>query len=136
MAYSIAMVKFWTTFLDQFSRLRWKLTLSYFGVTIFALLMVELIGILGISIWVVTEARVSKEEIIQDLSTTQVLNFDDQRLAEKLDITRLDITLGEYISVGSLFYPPSPQIISAWPSSWELFHPPSSISNRSRSAVS
>ncbi len=39
MAYSIAMVKFWTTFLDQFSRLRWKLTLSYFGVTIFALLM-------------------------------------------------------------------------------------------------
>jgi len=109
MAYSISMVKFWTTFLDQFSRLRWKLTLSYFAVTVFALLMAELIGILGVSIWVVTEARVSKEEIIQEISTTEVINFDDRRLAEKLDITRLDITLGEYVSVGSRFlstFPP------------------------------
>ncbi len=38
------MVKFWSTFLDQFSRLRWRLTFSYFGVTIFALLMAEVIG--------------------------------------------------------------------------------------------
>jgi hypothetical protein len=44
------MIKFGTTFLDQFSRLRWKLTFSYFGVTIFALLMAEMIGILGVSI--------------------------------------------------------------------------------------
>ncbi|MFV1949420.1 MAG: hypothetical protein ACC633_05745, partial [Anaerolineales bacterium] len=108
MAYSIAMVKFWTTFLDQFSRLRWKLTLSYFGVTVFALLMAELIGILGVSIWVVTEARVSKEEIIQEISTTEVINFDDRRLAEKLDIARLDITLGEYVSVGSRFLSTTP----------------------------
>lgn len=97
------MVKFWTTFLDQFSRLRWKLTLSYFGVTIFALIMAELIGIMAISIWVVTEAKVSKEEIIQELSTSEIINFDDQRLAEKLDIVRLDITLGEYVSIGSRF---------------------------------
>lgn len=103
MAYSIAMVKFWTTFINQFSRLRWKLTLSYFGVTIFALLMAELIGIIGVSVWVVTEARVSKEEIIQELSTSEVIIFDDRRLAEKLDIARLDISLGEYVSIGSRF---------------------------------
>ncbi len=102
------MVKFWPTFLDQFSRLRWRLTLSYFGVTIFALLMAELIGILGVSIWVVTQARVSKEEIIEELSISNNVNFDDQRLAEKLDITRLDISLGEYISVGSRYLSSTP----------------------------
>ncbi|MCJ7715334.1 MAG: hypothetical protein MUO54_02275, partial [Anaerolineales bacterium] len=102
------MVKFWSTFLDQFSRLRWRLTFSYFGVTIFALLMAEIIGIMGISIWVVTEARVSKEEIIEELSISDVINIYDQRLAEKLDIDRLNITLGEYISVGSRFLSSSP----------------------------
>ncbi len=102
------MVKFWSTFLDQFSRLRWRLTFSYFGVTIFALLMAEIIGIMGLSVWVVTEARVSKEEIIQELSIAEVVNFDDRRLAEKLGINRLDIKLGEYISVGSRFLSASP----------------------------
>ena len=102
------MVKFWSTFLDQFSRLRWRLTFSYFGVTIFALLMAEIIGIVGISVWVVTEARVSKEEIINELLISEVVNFDDQRLAEKLDIDRLDINLGEYIAVGSRFLSSSP----------------------------
>lgn len=102
------MVKFWSTFLDQFSRLRWRLTFSYFGVTIFALLMAEIIGILGISVWVVREARVSKEEIIEELSISEVVNFDGRRLAEKLDIDRLDINLGEYIAVGSRFLSTSP----------------------------
>jgi signal transduction histidine kinase len=102
------MVKFWSTFLDQFSRLRWKLTLSYFSVTIFALLMAELIGILGVSIWVVQEARVSKQEIIDQLTTSQELFFDEQRLAEKLNIDQLDITLGEYVSIGSHFLSTSP----------------------------
>ncbi|MCJ7734148.1 MAG: histidine kinase [Anaerolineales bacterium] len=102
------MVKFWSTFLDQFSRLRWRLTFSYFGVTIFALLMAEIIGIMGISIWVVTEARVSKEELIQELSSSNVNTFDDQRLAEKLNIDKLSISLGEYISVGSRFLSSSP----------------------------
>lgn len=102
------MIKFGTTFLDQFSRLRWKLTFSYFGVTIFALLMAEMIGILGVSIWVVTEARVAKEEIIEELLTADVIDFVDQRLAEKLDIDRLDISLGEYISVGSRFLSNTP----------------------------
>jgi signal transduction histidine kinase len=102
------MVKFWSTFLDQFNRLRWRMTVSYFGVTIVALLMAEIIGILGISIWVVTEARVSKEEIIKELSNSAAINFDDRRLAEKLDIDRLDIKLGEYIAVGSRFLSSSP----------------------------
>ncbi|MFL7812135.1 MAG: histidine kinase [Anaerolineales bacterium] len=102
------MVKFWSTFLDQFSRLRWKLTLSYFSVTIFALLMAELIGIVGISIWVVQEARVSKQEIIDQLTTSQTLFFDEQRLAEKLNIDRLDISLGEYVTIGSHFLSSSP----------------------------
>jgi signal transduction histidine kinase len=102
------MLKFWTTFLDQFSRLRWKLTLSYFSVTIFALLMAELIVLLGISVWVVREARVTKQEIIQDLETSTVINFTDQRLAEKLQINRLELTLGEYVSVGSHFLSPIP----------------------------
>jgi len=102
------MVKFWSTFIDQFSRLRWRLTFSYFGVTIFALLMAEIIGIMGISVWVVTEARVSKEEIIKELSRPEVVIFDDRRLAEKLDIDRLDINLGEYIAVGSRFLSSSP----------------------------
>ncbi|MEJ2448214.1 MAG: histidine kinase [Anaerolineales bacterium] len=102
------MVKFWATFLDQFSRLRWKLTLSYFGVTIFALLMAELIGIVGVSIWVVQEARVSKPEIVEQLTTSQEIFFDEQRLAEKLKIDRLDISLGEYVSIGSHFLSPSP----------------------------
>ncbi len=102
------MVKFWSTFLDQFSRLRWRLTFSYFGVTIIALVMAEIIGIMGLSIWVVSEARVSKEEIIDALSVAEVVNFDEQRLAEKLDINRLDISLGEYISIGSRFLSSSP----------------------------
>jgi len=102
------MVKFWSTFLDQFSRLRWKLTLSYFGVTITALLMAELIGIMGISLWVMNEAGITKDEIISELNTSSTVNFDDQRLAEKLDINRLDITLGEYVSVGSHFLSNSP----------------------------
>ncbi len=102
------MVKFWSTFLDQFSRLRWKLTLSYFGVTIFALLMAELIGIVGVSIWVVQEARVSKQEIIDQLATSQELYFDEQRLAEKLNIDRLDISLGEYVTIGSHFLSTTP----------------------------
>lgn len=94
--------------MDQFSRLRWRLTFSYFGVTIFALLMAELISIMGMAVWVVTEARVSKEEIINELSISEIVNFDDQRLAEKLDIDRLDINLGEYIAVGSRFLSSSP----------------------------
>ncbi len=102
------MIKFWSTFLDRFSRLRWKLTLSYFGVTIIALVMAELFGILGMTIWVVREARVSKEEVIQQLSTSQEVFFDDQRLAEKLAIDRLDISLGEYVSIGSHFLSSSP----------------------------
>ena len=102
------MVKFWSTFVDQFSRLRWKLTLSYFGVTIIALLMAELIGIFGVSLWVMNEAQISKEEIIQELTTTGTINFDEPRLAEKLDIDRLDISLGEYISIGSHFLSNSP----------------------------
>ncbi len=102
------MVKFWSTFVDQFSRLRWKLTLSYFGVTIIALLMAELIGIFGVSLWVMNEAQISKEEIIQELTTTGTINFYERRLAEKLAIDRLDISLGEYISIGSHFLSNSP----------------------------
>ncbi len=70
--------------------------------------MAEIIGIVGLSIWVVTEARVSKEEIIVELSISEGVNFDDRRLAEKLDIDRLDINLGEYIAVGSRFLSNSP----------------------------
>jgi signal transduction histidine kinase len=97
------MVKFWSTILDQFSRLRWRLTFSYFGVTIFALLMAELIGIVGMTVWVVREARVTKEEIITELTTVDDITIDDSRLAEKLDINRLNITLGEYVEIGSQF---------------------------------
>ncbi len=70
--------------------------------------MAEIIGIMGLSIWVVTEARVSKEEIIKELSIAEVVNFDERRLAEKLDINRLDITLGEYIAIGSRFLSSTP----------------------------
>lgn len=37
-----------------------------------------------------------------------MIDFNDQRLAEKLDIDRLDISLGEYISVGSRFLSNTP----------------------------
>lgn len=102
------MVKFWDTIRDQFSRLRWRLTFSYFGVTIIALLMAEIFGLMGITVWVVTQSRVSKEEILQEISTSETVFFDETRLAEKLDIDRLDITLGEYIAIGSRFLSATP----------------------------
>jgi signal transduction histidine kinase len=102
------MVKFWDTIRDQFSRLRWRLTFSYFGVTITALLMAEIFGLMGITVWVVTQSRVSKEEIIQELSTSETVFFDETRLAEKLDIDRLDISLGEYIAIGTRFLSSNP----------------------------
>lgn len=102
------MVKFWSIFPDQFGRLRWKLTLSYFGVTIIALLMAEIIGMLSLSIWVGNGARVSREEIIQELSTSGEIHFEEQRLAEKPDMDRLELSLGEFISLGSQYLSSSP----------------------------
>ncbi len=102
------MVKFWDTIRDQFSRLRWRLTFSYFGVTITALLMAEIFGLVGATVWVMTQSQVSKEEIIQELATSETIFYDESRLAEKLDIDRLDISLGEYIAIGSRFLSSSP----------------------------
>jgi len=98
----------WTRFTEQFSRLRWKMTISYFTVTIIALLLAELIAIVGISARIVREARMTKEEIIAELSIQEYPEVEELRLVEKLGIDRLNIHLGGYINIGSSFLSSSP----------------------------
>jgi len=106
------MKQFWKGFSDQFSRLRWKMTVSYFTVTVLALLLAEILMILGVSIRIVREARMTKAEIIKELSSSEFEGIDDRRLAEKLDINRLNISLGGYINIGSSYLSSTPPNIS------------------------
>lgn len=106
------MLKSWKQFTDQFNRLRWKMTVSYFTVTVLALLLAELIVIVGISIRIVHDARVTKEEIIAELSSDEFAGIDERRLAEKLGINRLNISLGGYVNIGSSFLSPTPPDIA------------------------
>ncbi len=60
---------FWRLIRKQFCSLRWKLTLSYFGVTVAALLVACTIVILGISAYVVSKTRITPEELFLDITS-------------------------------------------------------------------
>jgi NarL family two-component system sensor histidine kinase LiaS len=61
-----------TSLFALFRRLRWKLTLSYTAVTIGAMLVVELVVIVGVFAYFVSNARVTPEGVIQVLNTELV----------------------------------------------------------------
>jgi NarL family two-component system sensor histidine kinase LiaS len=75
------MKKFLQRFFSQFSYLRWKLTLSYFAVTIAALLVAELVVILGISTYVVNKAKTTPEELYAELSTGSYIQLGSKYLS-------------------------------------------------------
>lgn len=102
----------WKRFTDQFSRLRWKMTFSYFTVTVIALLLAELIVIVGVSARIVREARMTKQEITAELSSQNYPELDELRLVQKLGLDRLNISLGGYVNIGSSFLSSSPPNIS------------------------
>lgn len=102
------MGKFWSTFPDQFRRLRWKLTLSFFGVSILALLIAEIIGLVSLSIWVRKETRITRTMIIQELSTSSGADLGEQRLSEETHTNQLELSLAEYVSLASHFLSSAP----------------------------
>lgn len=63
------MMRLWRLIGKQFSNLRWKLTLSYFGVTVAALLIAGTLVILGLSAYVVSKTRVTPEELFLDITS-------------------------------------------------------------------
>jgi len=63
------MKRLWQLIRNQFGNLRWKLTLSYFGVTVAALLVAGTIVILGFSAYVVSKTRVTPEELFLDITS-------------------------------------------------------------------
>ncbi len=58
----------WLLIRDQFGKLRWKLTLSYFGITVAALLLTSTIVIMGVSAYIVSRTRVTPEELFLDIT--------------------------------------------------------------------
>ncbi len=63
------MKKLWQLIRDQFGKLRWKLTLTYFGITVTALLLAGVIVIVGVSAYVVSKTRVTPEELFLDITS-------------------------------------------------------------------
>jgi len=91
------MKKAWGLILDQFSNLRWKLTLSYFGVTVAALLVAGIIVILGFSAYIVSKTRVTPEELLLDITTGSYIRLGRQFLSSNPpDIEGLEELLSQF----------------------------------------
>ncbi len=91
------MKSLWRKFLDQFSTLRWKLTLSYFGVTVAALLVAGTIVILGVSAYIVSKTRVTPGELFIDITSGSYNRLGRQYLsADPPDIEGLGKLLSQF----------------------------------------
>jgi hypothetical protein len=71
----------WKRMIRLFNRFRWKLTLSYFSVTVAALLMAVLIVVGGVSAYVLSKTRITPENLINDFSSGPYVSWASQYLS-------------------------------------------------------
>ena len=71
----------WKHMIEPLNRFRWKLTLSYFSVTVAALLMAVIIVVGGISAYVLNKTRITPEKLIRDFSSGPYVSWASRYLS-------------------------------------------------------
>jgi two-component system, NarL family, sensor histidine kinase LiaS len=91
------MPSWWVNFIAQFSQLRWKLTWSYFTVTVAALIVAELVVIVGISAYFFNKTRQTPESLLLEIMSGSYIQLGRKYLsANPPDTDGLGELLGQF----------------------------------------
>ncbi|MGD2156775.1 MAG: sensor histidine kinase [Anaerolineales bacterium] len=80
--FEFEMMKIWNHLKSKFSHLRWKLAFSYFSVTVAALLIVELVVIVGVSNYILGKSKTTPEGLMADLSQGSYVRLGSKYLSK------------------------------------------------------
>ena len=87
----------WQRLSNQFGQLRWKLTFSYFGVTVAALIVAEIVVIVGISAYFYNKTRQTPDELLLDVMSGSYIQLGRKYLSEDPpDTIGLEDLLGQF----------------------------------------